>query len=182
MIRKTLIILLLASWTLLPAAADLEPYIAKAAMLEKIPRYINWPAESGMKNTSTPFVIGVIGKNPFGSILEKAFTRDRKINKKQVKIVYFSSPDEIKDCHLLFISAAEKKNLSKIFSIIQNKPVLTISDTTGFAQRGVHINFVKSGQRLRFEINPIAVRQASLSIDPSFLAIGKIVRPVEKKK
>ena len=160
-----------------------KEYFVKAVLLQKISRYITWPEKSGMSDTSKSFVIGVIGKNPFGSILEDSYSSGKwKIKKKKVKIKYFASPGEIKECHLLFISKSEKKNLSNILSFIKNKPVLVVGDTKGFAQKGVHINFYQSGKKLRFEINPIAAQEALLSIDPSLLPSGKIIKLIKRKE
>lgn len=160
-----------------------DEYMVKAVYLEKFAQFTQWPDRSGMADTSKLFVLGVIGKNPFGSILEKVYSAgERKIKKKKVTIKYFSSPAEITGCHLLFISKSVKKDLPKILSITKNKPVLTLGETNGFAQKGVHINFYFSGNNIRFEINPLAIREASLSVDSSLLRIGKIVIPSEKTR
>jgi hypothetical protein len=56
-------------------------------------------------------------------------------------------------------------------------PVLTVSDTTGFAEQGVLINFYVSQKRLHFEINEPAFRKAPLSVSTRLLEIAKIVMP-----
>ena len=183
MIRKTLIALFLLWWLPVSIFTTEKESMIKVAFLAKFPRYIAWPEKSGMNDTSKPFILAVIGENPIGPILEKAYSTGYwQINKKKVKIIYFKTPEEIKECHLLFISTSAKKDLSKILSITKNKPILTVGDTSGFAQKGVHINFYQFRKRLRFEINPFAIREASLSIAPSLLEIGKIIKPREKKK
>lgn len=180
MTRKVMISLLLLVWFPLSLFAGDEVYIAKAAWIKNFPPFFEWPKKSGMENTSNPFIIGIIGKNPFGSILDDTYSKKKiKIMNKPVKIVYFSAPEEIRDCHLLFIPLSQKKHLLKILSITKKKPILTIGDTKGFAHKGVHINFYQSGKKLRFEINPAAIREATLSVDLKFLKLGKRVKTQE---
>ncbi len=185
MSRKTWTCLILF---LLPAVCLLgqdKEYLIKAVWLEKFSRYVTWPQESHMADTSTPFVLAVIGDTPFTKILEKVYGSGRKINKKEVKLVCLSSPEELKsleECHLLFISPKVSRHLPVILAYLKNKPILTVGDTKGFARKGVHINFYYSGKQLRFEINPFIMRDHLLFIDPSFLASGKIVRTGERKR
>jgi hypothetical protein len=175
-----MISLLLLVWFPLSLFAGSEVYIAKAAWLKNFPPFFEWPEKSGMANTSNPFIIGIIGESPINSILADFYTREkRKIMNKPVKIVYFSAPEEIRDCHLLFIPYSQKKHLLKILSITKKKPILTVGDTKGFARKGVHINFYQSGKKLRFEINPTAIREATLSVDLKFLKLGKRVKTQE---
>lgn len=180
-VTAALIVLFLAvcpSFSLLSAE---KSYAIKAAWFGKFPMFITWPEKSGMKDTTKPFVIGVIGNNPFGPILEYAYADGkRKINNKKVSVKYFLSLNDIsaiKSCHILFISPSEKKNLVEIIAITKKAPILTIGDTKGFAQIGVHINFYNSGKKLKLEINPTALREASLKASHHLLKFGTIVHP-----
>jgi len=168
-------------WLFLSVFATDKEYMVKAIYLGKFAQFIQWPEKSEMTDTSKSFVLGVIGENPFGSILEKVYsTGERKIKNKKVKIKYIRFWVEIPGCHLLFISKSVEKNLPKILSITKDKPILTIGETQGFAQKGVHINFYISGEKIRFEINPFAMREASLSVDSLLLEIARIIKPGEK--
>ncbi|MCP4219338.1 MAG: YfiR family protein, partial [bacterium] len=142
-----------------------EEYQAKAVLLGKFPLLITWPESSGIDNPDKPFVIAVVGKNPFGKILETAFPKGkRKIYNKNVSIKYFASPEDITDCHILFISKMPVKKLKAILSFIKDKPILTVSDTRGVAKKGVHINFYRPRKQLKLEINLVASHSASLKI------------------
>jgi hypothetical protein len=52
-------------------------------LLEKISRFVNWPENSGINDTSKPFIIGILGKNPFGNTLEQVFESYNIKNKKE---------------------------------------------------------------------------------------------------
>jgi hypothetical protein len=174
--QRVLIFLFLVMWLPFSLETIEKEYIIKAAWLQKFARYVEWPKESGMADTSKPFIIGVIGENPFGGILESSYA-NRKIKRKKVVLKFFSSLEQIEECHILFISSSVKKDLPEILLKMKQKPVLTVGSQKGFAQNGVHINFYQSGHKLHFEINPIAIRETSLVIEPSFLGSGKIVKP-----
>ncbi|MCP4155614.1 MAG: YfiR family protein [bacterium] len=184
--KKNLIALLLI-WciplTLL--CTQKEGYQAKTAWIKIISQFVKWPGVSAMNDTSKPFVIVVIGKTPFSSYLESAYSdtgEKRKIEDKKVILKYIASPDEITDCHLLFISGTSKKSLTKILAITKDKPILTIGDTKGYGERGTHINFFKSGKKLAFEINPGALKQASLSAEKALITYAKKIVKTRKEK
>ncbi len=148
--------------------------------MEKFASFIDWPFETEIDDTSKVFILTVIGENPFGELLDKIYI-EKKIRGKKVEIRYISSIDEIKDCHILFISENEEKKLSKIISVTKDKPILTVSETKGFAERGVLINFYLSKSKIGFEVNQSGFKDSPLSIRLVLLQIGKIVNPLENK-
>jgi hypothetical protein len=156
-----------------------DEYSWKAASLEKFSKFVKWPKETDQNDKSQPFVIGIIGENPFGKILDIAYNEQSyRIKDKKVKIKYIkaNNPDEIPGCHILFISSSCKNNLSEILAITRDKPILTIADTKGYAEKGVLINFFISKRKIRFEINEELFHKASLKVDIRLLRMAKIVR------
>lgn len=162
----------------LPAAllAQADEYTIKAVMLERFARFVEWPDQSDVADTAQPFVIAIIGENPFGPKPEEIYSA-QKIKNRKVVIKYFSQLDEISNCNLLFISESERKNLSRILTFTRNKPILTVSDSKGFAQEGVLINLFLNDNKVNFEINETAVRESGLSMSYLLLRAGKIVNP-----
>ena len=55
------------------------------------------------------------------------------------------------------------------------KGILTISDTEGFAQKGVLINLYKSGKNIKFEINKKELIDSGFTVSPYLLSLAKIV-------
>jgi hypothetical protein len=54
-------------------------------------------------------------------------------------------------------------------------PILTLSDTADFAERGGIANFFIDDGRLRFSVNPGAATRARLQISSRLLSLAKIV-------
>src|SRR5262245_12085343 len=77
-------------------------YEAKAAMLLNFVRFTDWPAEA-FTSEQAPFVVGVVGKDPFGAALDNAFSG--KSVKGRSFIVKRLTPDQnLKACHVLYVA------------------------------------------------------------------------------
>ena len=150
-----------------------RPYQEKANKLEPFTRFIFWPSGSEQADSSKPFKIEVLGHNYFGSYLEKIF-KETKIKDRSVIIRYISKIDEISNPHILFISKSMKNKIPEIIAYTKNKPILTIGDTPGFYQAGVHINFYFDRYVLYFEINDKAATAAQLTISYHLLKWSKL--------
>ncbi len=159
--------------------AQLSEYEVKAVFLERFTRFIEWPEGSSVYDTTKPFVLGIIGKNPFDSKLEELYST-QKIKAKEVEILEIKDLNEIARCQLLFVAKSVKKDLPDILNLTRDKPILTISDTEGFAERGVFINLISDGKRIRYEINEAAVRDSNFTMSYRLLKNAKIVKPGSK--
>ncbi len=152
-----------------------EEYMLKASWLERISRFIEWPEEAFNSDTSSPFVISVIGNNPFGDILDKTF-EDMKIKDRSVQIRIISDISEIPGSHILFVSSSKRSSISDILQYTKNRSIVTVSDTEGFGELGVLINLFIVEKKLKFEINLPAIRESKLSFDPNFLEYARKIR------
>ncbi len=163
----------------------------KGVLLEKFVDFIDWPSGSDVSDKSKPFIINVIGKNPF-IIIEKGkkTTEDwlnrlysnKKIKGKIVKIRSISDVKDIPASNLLFISNSEKKNLDKIISFAKENHVLTVADSAGFAKKGVHINFYVEKGNIRFEICETAIFDSGFKPSSHVLKLADIVCPRKKRR
>jgi len=182
MIKKGLISVLMVVILPLFLYSTQDEYLRKAALFKVFSEYIKWPEETGMNDPSKAFVISIIGKNPFDSILEAAYHEaKRKIKDKIVEIRYISRPEEINNCHILFISKSidKEQELEEILAVTRGKPILTIGETKGFAEKGVLFNLFISRDEIRFEINAQALRESRLIPSSQLLSVAKIVGSLE---
>ncbi len=166
-----------------------EEYAVKAAFLELVSNYIEWPAEQDMNDKSRPFVITVIGENPFiitrkgknttGDWLTTLY-ESQKIKDRKVEIRYISEIEDIPGCHILFVSRSMKKKLSEIVEAARQRPILTVSDTEGFAKKGIYINLYIENYKTRYEINQTCLKSSPLIISYKLFEWGKQVNPVKE--
>jgi hypothetical protein len=181
--KKDILVITYIVCFLLPiyAFAQTSEYTIKAAFLERFTRFIEWPAESTVHDTTKVFVLGIVGDNPFGTVLDKLYAT-QKIKNKKVQILYISNLNDILKCNIIFISKSKANDLLKILLLTKNQPILTVSDTNGFAENGVLINFFFEENKIRFEINETAVKNSELSISYLLYNVAKIINPIENKR
>lgn len=156
---------------------QVEEYTLKAVYLERITRFLKWPDHSE-EWADDAFVIGVLGENPFGERLKEILS-ERTIKNRQTKVRSFSGLTEISQCHLLYISPTASAELSAVLEVTRKRPILTVGDTTGFAEKGVLVNLFVEKDKLRFEINERGFHDAGILIDSLLLKVAKIVDPLK---
>ena len=154
-------------------------YQIKAAFLFNFAKFVEWPPQA-FAETNSPIVIGVLGKNVFGTDLEKTI-RDKQVNNRSFKFknfTNFTSAAEATNCHILFISSSEKDNFAKIVQSLRQASVLTVSDTDGFIAAGGMINFTLekalngAAAKIRFEISDEAAKKAGLQVSSKLLSLS----------
>ena len=164
---------LLLSGTL-QAAAPTE-YQLKAVFLFNFAQFVDWPQES-FPEAQMPLVIGVLGEDPFGTYLDEIVSGET-VNNRRLEIQRYRRVDEMKTCHILFISQSESKRLEQIVADVKGRSILTVSDAVGFARYGGMIRFVTEKNKLRLRINLEAATAANLTISSKLLRPAEIVTP-----
>jgi hypothetical protein len=161
-----------------------DEFIRKAALIRAVSQYFQWPESTGMNDLSKPFVIGIFGKDSFSTVLERLYTQEKyRIKDKDVDIRKIYKIEDFKNCHILFISKSKKSKLDEIIINTRTKPILTIGETEGFAQKGVLFNFyINKSDEIRFEINASAIRASTLIVDSELLSVARIINPVKTKQ
>ena len=81
----------------------------------------------------------------------------------------------IKTSDALYIDRSEAPQLQKLLRLLQNRPVLTISDIPGFAEAGGMIELKKKDDRMVFRINLEAIRRAKLYVSAKLLQLAEII-------
>jgi hypothetical protein len=160
--------------------AESREYEIKAAFLVNFMQFVTWPPNS-FTNADAPFCIGVLGEDPFGPALDQT-VQGETVNHHKVIVQRCQRIEDCKDCQMVFVSRSEEKNLPAILARLDSGPVLTVSETRGFARLGGIINFYREGNKVRFEINPTVAQRDRLKISAQLLSLGKIVEaPVNDK-
>ena len=169
--------LLLISCALLnsPAARAQEAapseFQLKAAFIYNFAKFVEWPAES-FPTPHSPFVIGIIGDNPFEDTLAQTVL-NKQINGHPFQVVQFKTLADLKSCHILFVSLSERKRLAEILRPLRGASVLTVSDLDHFLPAGGMIQFLMEGNKVRFAINDTTAKTAGLRISSKLLNLAK---------
>jgi hypothetical protein len=156
-------------------ARNLE-YEVKAAFLVKFGMFVDWTTNQTATANTAPFVIGILGTDPFGTSFDTAIQKE-KIGGRPVQLRRGQTPAELGNCHMVFISHSEEKNLAELFSLFAGQGVLTVGESPGFATRGGMIGFVKVEGKIRFEINSPVAERSGLRVSAKLLQLSRPVPP-----
>jgi hypothetical protein len=151
------------------AAAPVSEYQLKAVFLFNFAHFVEWPA-GALPGGNAPFVIGVLGKDPFGSSLDEV-VRGESIGGHPLAVERYTDVPGLRNCQILFIPTAELSHLAQILDALKGHSVLTV--TEGPAPRGVVIDLMKEDSRIRLRIDLDAARASNLTIS------SKLLRPAE---
>lgn len=158
----------------LVGAQEANEYEVKAAYLYNFARFVEWP-DTVSPDPNSPVVIAILGKDPFGGEIDR-FIQGKTVNGRQLVIKRFSSLEAYEQCHILFVSSSERRNLPRILAAVRNKSILTVSEIDRFAESGGIINFITVENSVRFEINQAAAERVGLKISYKLLRLGRVVR------
>jgi hypothetical protein len=158
-------------------SSDSSESLIKAAFTYNFAKLMEWPANS-FPQADSPIVIGVLGTDPFGGTLDEVL-KGKTVNNRPFVVKHLKWGMDIKDCNILFVSPSETAHFDEIFRTVKNQPILTISETPGFAQRGGIINFIVVDNKVRFEVNVDAAKQANINISSRLLSLAIIVQQAQ---
>ena len=170
------------------ASASSE-YLIKAGFIYNFANLVQWPATT-FPQSDSPITIAILGQDHFGTTLDRVL-QGKKVNGRAFVIRRLRSVPELlksvadlKECQILFISSSEMPHLAEAIQILKGLPVLTIGETPGFAKNGGMINLLLEDNRVRFEVNVEAAKEADLNISSRLLALARIVpqAPAEGRK
>ena len=148
-------------------------YDIEAAYLFNFMRFVEWPSTAMADGGSLH--ICVLGQDPFGEALD-ATLAGGSIAGRNVTAVRISEPKEPLHCHILFISSSENSRLPQILLTLDKTPVLTVSNTPHFVDRGGMIEFTLERGKVGFEINLAVSSGAGLTLSSDLLKLAKRVK------
>ncbi len=149
----------------------------KAVFLFNFAQFTEWPANA-FDSTNAPFVIGVLGANPFDAVLDDV-VRGETVHGHRLRVERYQRVEDIRTCHILYISQSEAPRLEEIVNYLRGKPILTVSDIDSAAYSGVIIRFL-TNHTIHFRVNLDAAKAAGVTLSSQLLRSAEIVG--EKKQ
>ncbi len=201
--RALIIVGLLVAGVAADAAQEIDEVTAakvKAAYLYNFVRFVKWPGDA-FEDEHAPIIIGVVGRDPFGPLLDRTVA-NKKVSGRDLVIRRITSPGsatgasndepdsyeaiavEMRGCHLLYISRSDEEGFPRILELLQDAPVLTVSDISAFALDGGIVEFVLDAEKgtIGFHINHGVAKEAELRISSKVLKLADIVESRPKKR
>jgi len=153
------------------AAAPPSEYQVKAVFLFNFAQFVEWPA-GAFPDPRSPFVIGILGKDPFGPELDTV-VRGEMVEHRSLVIERYRNIDELHNCNILFIGRTGVGELPHILEVLKGRSILTVTDAQDGDPSGVMIQLVNRSNRIRLRTDVGAAKAGNLVIS------SKLLRPAE---
>ena len=152
------------------AADSREQARVKAAFVLNFMKFTTWP-EPRTADARTLTLCATDGHPLAGQLHE---LEGREVRDLQVRVVHRTA-DDSPPCDVIFVTRIDDATLNALRSEVAARPILTISDQTGFLEQGGMIEIKLVDGRTRFDINLLAARAAGLTLSSQLLQLAERV-------
>jgi len=144
-------------------------YKIKAAYLYNFTKFISWP-----ENESETFNICLVGKDPFGSIINPI--EKRTVKSKPIRLFRLETAADTQHCQIVYLSSLTRKpvTLAGILTIASLTPSLTVGELKSFTQSGGMIAFFQKQGKVKLHINLKVLRNSGLDISAKLLEVAEV--------
>jgi hypothetical protein len=170
-----------AAWTLALAAVtasaaqfaraqDNPDAAAKVAFLVKLAPFVDWPARP---SATDPFVICVVGKDPFGAVLDRALVGQSAAGR-PIIAKRLARAERDAGCQIMYLGGSPTQTAKDALATVHATPVLTV--TAGGRAPGI-VDLAPGTEPIRFRIDDKAAAESGLKISSRLLGLAVSVRP-----
>ena len=148
----------------------------KAGFVYNVTKYVIWPSRV---SSDDHFNLCVLGDANLGGSLKSL--QDKLVANKPLVLRRWVKSNSLQTCHMVFVAEDSTKDMSDLLQQMNHLPVLTISDSAGFIDKGGMVGLIRNGRRVGFEVNLTAVRAAGLNMSAQLLKLAKTVKGLENE-
>lgn len=142
----------------------------KALFMYNFTKYLEWPVNKQNGN----FIIGVYGTSAIITELN-IIAEKRKVGNQQIVVKKISDPNQLKDCHIVYIPESRSGKINEVVKACEGKGVVLISDKPGLAKSHSGINYIKINGKQNFEINKKRLEIVGIKVNSALLSLGIVV-------
>ena len=142
-------------------------------MMRKFAEFVRWPDALAPQQTMQVRVC-IYGEMPMQEF-SAIFSKTSASNPIKFMLSAVGQPGDAAGCHMLFIAASRASQVDAALSALAGKPVLTVSDAPGFAEKGGMIGFNIINGKVRYDINNTVFAPSQLKVDAQLLEIANKV-------
>lgn len=136
----------------------------QAIYLYNFAKYTTWP------DNFTSFVVGIYDDEAIHSIVDTKLT-DKKIKGHPIEVKLIENDEEVKKCHIIYISDPNSKNLTSIIESVQQQNILIVTERD-LIKKGAMVSFLLLDNKLRFKINEEAIRNTQMTVSDGLLGLA----------
>lgn len=159
---------------LLPPALFAQPvpeYELKAAFVYNFVLFTEWPADTTFEGGNVNLCI-----NPNSAMRQSLSALNGKPAKgRRIAVRSLATPEDVRTCQVLFLDSSDNERWLQIGRHLGSASVLTISDEEASPEGGI-IELATEGNRIVFDIDIRAARQARLVLSSKLLRLARVVQ------
>jgi len=153
-----------------------KEYQIKAAILFNVLKFTDWPAANA---PSESLVVGIVGKDPFGGMIDKVFSGKKK-GKSSIVIKRYPSltgltDSDLGEIHAVFVTDGEIKGIGEMRAKLESAGILIIGESDGSAANGHVAIPVKKG-KVKIQVNKGLLEAAGFKMKSKLLQSAEIVK------
>jgi YfiR/HmsC-like len=152
------------------AASTPTEYEIKAVFLYHFTQFVAWP-EAAFAQPDSPFVIGLVGADPFGTALN-SIVGGEAVGRHRLAVMTINDVSAEFRCQILYFTEASENLLD--LQRLRTAPVLTVGESDSFYKKGGMIQFFLDRRRVRLKVNLEEARAHSLEISAKLLRVADV--------
>jgi hypothetical protein len=143
--------------------------LVKAAMVEKISRFIEWPRAPAGK-----FLLCVAPDHPQLEAV-RAYYESAVIADRPVEVLLLKRSEALAGCQVAFLAPRDLGDMARVRANADRDHVLLVAEGADAARSGAHVAFYSDMNRLRLEVNRKALEASGLKASFRLLEVAKVV-------
>jgi hypothetical protein len=161
----------------------------KAGLVYHLSELTQWP-EKRFEQETTPITLGVLGADPHGFAnyfrsQAATFTAQGRrfvVRELSFQVVPSGQADlapalknEMRECHILFVTKAASRHLAPILSAVEGAGVLTVGESEAFSTSGGMVSFAIDKSIVKIHVNLRALKKGHIKTSSEFLRHAQLV-------
>ena len=151
-----------------------DEFEIRAAMLFNLTRFIDWPAAK-IDAAHSDFVFCILGADPIGLDLD-ILLRNKTVGTKPVRLRHINSMTTAGDCHVLYIGAAEHKNVERASAVLEKDGVLIVSEHSNVDSPDQMIGLPTVDDHVHIDVNLSLAQRGGFAISSKLLHLATVTR------
>ncbi len=132
-------------------------------------KYIEFPG------AGSSYKIGYLGGNGSDFSDMASYLEARKSNGKAIEMAKVDMNSDLSDYNIIFIASDKTTNFEQVSSLVQNSPVVVVTEKSDLVQQGASISFKKVGANIKFQLNESSFKQKNLKVSGSLISLAIVV-------
>jgi phosphohistidine swiveling domain-containing protein len=154
----------------LPVQAVPE-YKLKAAFVYNFVLFTDWPAANA--NEAAPINVCVNTDSVLRPALGEFNDKTVKGRRMQIRAWTDANADSMRQCHVLVLDSTDREHWAQLRKNLAGAAVLTVSDDADIGRNGAVITLYLENNRIAFDIDMNAARQARLTLSSKLLRLAR---------